>query len=363
MSTPRKCLSLVASLTSFALVAAGCGSSSGGTPAPTVSHFIPLTMAKIPKVEANKYHVYVSNGGGAAHPMVLDTGSQLAVVPKQYVGAGAAPVVPTQCHSISYGDGTTWCGRFYTGPAVIGVPSDYVPGQGSYPTTTSTFPFLVADPADAVCIAQLTSPTVDCTKMPTDLTNRGILGVGYGKGTYGTAYNALLQFEEVAAGTMAPGYVVQLGRAAPGVTVGLTADNTSGFGTIQLTALADGQWNANSFTGCVTLSTGGTKVFDKCANVDFDTGTVDLVIMTPIAQKPTAVMGFEPPHPAYINSGTTVSIAAPATSPVASFTATIVGHFSASRAIVSGRMFDPVRPGMLYSTIGMLAASATAEKC
>ena len=33
--------------------------------------------------------------------------------------------------------------------------------------------------------------------------------------------------------------------------------------------------------------------------------------------------------------------------PVASFTATMVGYFSASRASVSGRMFDPVRPGML----------------
>ena len=48
--------------------------------------------------------------------------------------------------------------------------------------------------------------------------------------------------------------------------------------------------------------------------------------------------------------------------PVASFTATIVGYASANRAIVSGRIVDPVRPGMLYNTCGRSQASATAPK-
>ncbi len=322
---PSKAVSFFAAVALTASLA-GCGSGSGGTPAPSVSRFIPLTMASFEGVEADKYRLYVSNGGGPAHPVVLDTGSQLMVIPIQYVGSRATPVTPTQCHAISYADKTTWCGRFYSGPVALGVPSDHVPGQGSYPTTSSTFPFLVVDPADSECIEQLKGQGFDCAKMPSDLTNRGLMGVGFGKGTLGTAYNALLQLQEVAAGTMAPGYIVQLGRAEPGVTAGLTAENTSGFGTIQLTMGSTGQWNANSFTSCVTLSTGGTRAFDRCANGVFDTGTVNLALETPKALKPASVMGFDAsatttvPDRGPINSGTTVSITAPAISPVVSLT-------------------------------------------
>ena len=48
--------------------------------------------------------------------------------------------------------------------------------------------------------------------------------------------------------------------------------------------------------------------------------------------------------------------------PVASLTATICGQASAIRAIVSGRMLEPVRPGMLYRQMGRSTASATAAK-
>ena len=295
----------------------GCSSSGTTPPAPTVSYFIPVTTTQFAGTEQNKFHVYVTNGGGTVHPIVLDTGSQLTVVPKQYVGPGAQPVVPTQCHSISYGDGTTWCGRFYTGPMLLGLPASGVTGQGTYPSTVSSFPFLVADPSDTACAAVLTG----CDKMPSDLTNRGILGVGFGQGAYGTTYNALLQLQEVAAGTMAPGYVVQLGHTLPGVTVGLTADNSAGFQTIQLSPSTSsvGQWDPNSFTGCVTLSNGPTQVFSECANVLFDTGTVDFTLKTTAADKPAAVMGFDPQDP-YINAGTTISVSMPGTSPAVSYT-------------------------------------------
>ena len=268
--------------------------------------FIPMVTTQFPGVEPDKYHVYISNGGGAAHPVVLDTGSQVMVVPKQYVGPQAQAVTPTQCHSISYGDGLTWCGRYYTGPVAIGVPENYTPGQGTYPTTQASFPFLVADPNDSVCLAQLSG-----CKMPSDLTNRGIMGIGFGQGPYGPAYNALLQLEGEANGKMKPGYIIQLGNATPGVTVGLTPTNMQGFGFVQLSAstLYPGQWDPNSFTGCVRLSSSSNSAaFNQCANMLFDTGTIDFTLKTPLADKPL------------LDPGTTVSVTGPGADPVISYT-------------------------------------------
>jgi hypothetical protein len=272
---------------------------------------IPVVTTEFKGVEQNKYHVYVSNGGGKAHPMVVDTGSQLMVVPSMYVGGQAQPVTPTQCHEISYGDGTTWCGRFYEGPVSIGVPSNYKPGTGTYPTTRESFRFLVADPNDTECISQYGN-----CKMPSDLTNRGIMGIGFGQGSYGADYNALLQLKGMVNGDMRPGYILRLGKTKPTITAGLTPDNTEGFGLIQLaeSQLHPGQWDPDSFKGCMTLSNGdGSTVFNQCANILFDTGTVNFTLKTPAADEPLAVITQNPP---YVDPGTKVSISAPETNPV-----------------------------------------------
>jgi len=293
-----------------------CASTSATSPAPvktmTATAFVPLVTTQFPGVDSGQYHVYISNGGGPAHPVVADTGSQILVVPKQYVGPQAQPVTPTQCHSISYSD-TTWCGRFYTGPVAIGVPENYTPGQGTYPTTQASFPFLVIDPDDSVCMAQLPG-----CKMPPDLTNRGIMGIGYGRGPNGSAYNALLQIEEVASGKMQPGYIIQLGQATPGITVGLTPENTRGFGFIPLNASTQlpGQWDPDSFTGCARLSSGGSTVFNQCANMLFDTGTTDFMLFTPLADKPLAIMK----NSFLLDPGMTVSVTAPGAAPIISYT-------------------------------------------
>lgn len=281
---------------------------------PLVTASIPVVTTQFNGTEQNKYHVYVSNGGGPAHPMVVDTGSQLMVVPAQYVGAGAQPVTPTVCHSISYGDGRTWCGRFYTGPVAIGVPSNYKPGKGTYPTTDESFQFLVADQNDTECISQLEN-----CNMPSDLTNRGIMGIGFGQGSFGTAYNALLQLKDMVKGGMRPGYIVRLGEAKPTIMVGLTPANTKNFGLIPLSESTQypGQWDPNSFTGCVALSTGdNAAVFNQCASMLFDTGTVDFTLKTPAADKPSSVITQNPPN---IDPGTTVSITAPGTDPIISY--------------------------------------------
>jgi hypothetical protein len=290
---------------------------------PLVSYFVPVVRTQF-GTEPDKYHVYVSNGGGQAHPMVVDTGSQLMVVPVQYVGPQAQAVTPTLCHSIGYGDNTTWCGRFYSGPVAIGVPEDYTPGDGSYPTTQASFSFLVADQNDTHCIEQLNDQLKaqgkkGC-KMPPDLTNRGIMGIGFGQGSCGPDYNALLQLEEVARGEMEPGYIIHLGRATPGFTVGLTPDNMRGFRFIPLSAskLYPGQWDPNSFDGCVSFSaTDNSTVFNKCANVLFDTGTVNFTLMTPSVGKKLKTIMTKPPD---IDPGITVSVKAPSTAPIISYT-------------------------------------------
>jgi hypothetical protein len=154
--------------------------------------------------------------------------------------------------------------------------------------------------------------------MPSDLTNRGIMGIGFGQGSYGTAYNALLQLKDVANGDMQPGYIVRLGNTTPEITVGLTPENTHGFGLIPLSAssLYPGQWDPNSFEGCVSFSTGGNSaVFNQCANMLFDTGTINFTLKTHVASEPMTIMN----NPPDINSGTTVTVSVPNTAPVISY--------------------------------------------
>jgi hypothetical protein len=171
---------------------------------------------------------------------------------------------------------------------------------------------MVADKNDAECISQLKN-----CNMPSDLTDRGIMGIGFGQGSFGADYNALLQLKDMVNGNIRPGYIVRIGESKPTITVGVTPDNTQGFGLIPLSKskLYPGQWDPNSFRGCVSLSTRADAVFNQCANMLFDTGTVDFTLKTPVAKEPLAIMT----NPPYINPGTTVSVTAPGAAPVISY--------------------------------------------
>jgi hypothetical protein len=199
--------------------------------------------------------IEVSVNGDTPEPMTLDTGSVGLMLPPNYAKpAGPEGVLGT----ITYGNGKTYSGNYYSTKLVIGTGAE---------TVTATVPVLFAS---------------TCTYEGAACATEGgpVLGVGFlgGKdvsGLTGVQKNPLLNITAVGdnsvtsgntPGDMTKGYIVMSG----GLTVGLTATNTQGYSVVQLPTSDDGNgWGLPMLTLTVNGATAtGTVLNDTGWGVD-----------------------------------------------------------------------------------------------
>lgn len=234
--------------------------------------YIPLHMTS----ETQTATIAVSVGGGAETEVLLDTGSNGLRISSASVG----PDVTVSDIAITYSYGSGLLLNGYLTYANVTFTEAVTPdGQ----------PLTTAQPIAFQYVTNCTTKTTDTCKWPT--TTTGIMGVGYENLTTGPndlPFNPLAQLP----GNFASGFIIQGWNTSGAVlTVGLTADNTSGFifeplSPSTTSSPPDGTkaWNTTVAT-CFQVN-GATPICDKALldtgqTVGHFDGAVDPSILTP----------------------------------------------------------------------------------
>jgi hypothetical protein len=248
-------LPVVIGLTTLAATPAGATSVTPGSASVTIPYLASsggssglVTVPLLP----------VSVNNGTAQNVVLDTGSVGLVLPPNYATPTGTAIASG---SISYDNGKTYTGSWYTTAVGIG-------GGGA--TATATVPVFFAD--TITCNLQV-NPNCDTTA------TTPVLGVGFARGdTVATPTavekNPLLHITSVNGVAVSPGAPGQAGDLTSGyvltqsgITLGLTAANTAGFGFVTLTPIAGlsyVDWSAPGMTLTANgVSARGTVLTDS----------------------------------------------------------------------------------------------------
>jgi hypothetical protein len=168
---------------------------------------------------------------------------------------------PSQPFTYEYtSNGLTLEGEIVMARVAIGVSSSFKGGA------TNGLPVTTSMPVRVVESASCDSAYPHC-QVPPSLSTVGMLGIGFGRDPSVTpSSNALLEVEEVADGTMRPGYIVS--DHPPQLTVGLPA-STADFSSLALAPASNGDWLATSLEGCVRLP---AISWSLCGTLLVDTG-------------------------------------------------------------------------------------------
>jgi hypothetical protein len=207
-------------------------------------------------IPGSAYNIYVRVGGGAPHAVQVDTGSDGLYFPANLVGPDAN--VTTETCSITYvSSGNTLSGhRAYAKVQFVG--SQKTGDSGAAQPITAQMPFCAVDNF-----------------------NGGMMGVGFGRGIEGVDINAALQIQEIKDGTMRAGYILST-QPALRIVLGITADNSSGFKKLKLTADAKnpGEWVSSSLRGCLSIPS-KPAYGAPCGPLLVDTGISDCLLWGP----------------------------------------------------------------------------------
>jgi hypothetical protein len=212
--------------------------------------------------------INLSIGQGAAHEVIVDTGSEALIVPKSALGPAVQTPSPAQPFTYEYtSDGYILKGEVVTASVALGVGGTFKGGAASGLPVTTAMPVHVLESISC------DSAYPDC-KPPTDLSSFGVLGAGFGRDPSVTpASNALLQIAEVSSGRMRPGYIIS--DNPPQLTIGVPA-STADFALVSLAPGASGDWASTSLPGCVHLPS-----WSLCGSILVDTGLDYAIVSIP----------------------------------------------------------------------------------
>ena len=219
------------------------------------SFFVPLTFEPYPAGGPQQSFVSLTLNGGGTNPFILDTGSLgLVATSSFYTFNPSTDVLLSPYASITY----TTSGNNPTGPLYL--TNVQINGQNGQ-SVTARVPILA-------------SATGYFHQLGVGF-NRGGIMVGTDPNALNTPANSLWNmntFLSLVSGpgvsTMQPGYMINMTGPNPGVTLGLTNQNTSGFALQQLATGGSQSWYSvggvqhpvqwTSQNGSVSITTGGT---------------------------------------------------------------------------------------------------------
>jgi hypothetical protein len=215
---------------------------------------------------------------------MVDTGSTGAVIASQYFGRDFEPVVPEEKFELVYSSSeNAYRGRYvWARIALHGVPGDpHALSPGSVARTEVMRVRMVEQFRAGINGTWSDDPSVVAVAM---------LGVGFDRDSSDkdsggfkvpTGLNPFLQIEEMAQGTMARGFYIDL--RTPRITLGLTRANTAGFRYLQLQqncAVTD--WIAPT----VWLSVPSAHIGPMEMSLLIDTGLGYSIVQAPLGVAP-----------------------------------------------------------------------------
>ena len=221
------------------------------------------------------WHFRVSLGGGPERHIQMDTGSRGVVVPAAALGPQA--VGPGPAGQIEYSSsGKIFSGHFYLAALTLSVNG----------ASATTVPIEVLGVDKSSCDPNYTN----CK--PGRVSGLSMMGVGFARrGLRGLIprlppelTNPFLALRNIIQGSMHPGYVVSAG----GVTLGITAANAAGYGTIALTPGGTGTGDWNTEPGCFAFPTiSGYPA--QCGTVLVDTGLRSAILGLRRSERPGSI--------------------------------------------------------------------------
>jgi len=298
----------------------------------TVSRSNPLKQANTSVPVASGYSVNVSVNGGPDHMVLVDTGSNLLVLPYTKIGKlpsdpvalPSSPLVVSNLLTYSYGSsGISYRGYLVNVPVTI----NRVPTKAATPGAPTTAPMTV------YAVTQSCGVDGQCAPV-TKKSTIGMMGVGFQPtphlvlkdGTAATHTNVFAEIPNVPA----VGYIF----TPQGITVGLNETVTKDITWSSL----DGSGRAN---GCLTITPPkGRPGKPLCGTMLLDTGVEKMFAwigpetQPPTCPKPggTAKVDGGTVHAGFggvpFADGTTIQISSPAQSPSMSYSFTVGGSDS-----------------------------------
>ena len=242
------------------------------------SFFVPLTFEPYPAGGPQQSFVSLTLNGGGTNPFILDTGSLgLVATSSFYTFNPSTDVLLSPYASITY----TTSGNNPTGPLYL--TNVQINGQNGQ-SVTARVPILA-------------STTGYFHQLGVGF-NRGGIMVGTDPNALNTPANSLWNmntFLSLVSGpgvsTMQPGYMINMTGPNPGVTLGLTNQNTSGFALQQLATGGSQSWYSVggvqhpvqwiSQNGSVSITTGGTTYDLGSMNQLPDSGISYMIVTAP----------------------------------------------------------------------------------
>lgn len=242
------------------------------------SFFVPLTFEPYPAGGPQQSFVSLTLNGGGTNPFILDTGSLgLVATSSFYTFNPSTDVLLSPYASITY----TTSGNNPTGPLYL--TNVRINGQNGQ-SVTARVPILASENG---YFHQLGVGF-----------NRGGIMVGTDPNALNTPANSLWNmntFLSLVSGpgvsTMQPGYMINMTGPNPGVTLGLTDQNTSGFALQQLATGGLQSWYSvggvqhpvqwTSQNGSVSITTGGATYDLGSMNQLPDSGISYMIVTAP----------------------------------------------------------------------------------
>ncbi|MBB6099093.1 hypothetical protein HNR42_002529 [Deinobacterium chartae] len=250
---------------------AGCGNN---PPAPkTLSYELPLSERSS---VSRGLHLDASVAGGQKIGVMIDTGSTGIVIARRYIGQNYTSLNETFSNFTYSSSGNSYSGEWVRASVRLSSPQNG--------TTAETVPMKIRV-VDKFCNAQN-----ECVTDP-DKIHVSMMGVGFDRiDPHGTvvdpSLNPFLNLQEMAAGTMAKGYIL----TPRTITLGVTAANSQNFEFVKLkplaaTATQPADWQAP--TACIAVPT--ANIAPQCGPLLIDTGLNYSIVQVPEGINPPLV--------------------------------------------------------------------------
>lgn len=289
-------LLIVGFLVMVGMSGAAVAQSCAPIPETAASFQLKLTGGAVPD---NFYMTSLSIPGGESANVVMDTGSTGIVVSSSKVPAAAFANATQNGHILYNSSNKFFGGKYVKTPVVF-----QTEGGGSVQTNpidvlavsctcgvSQTAPANQAAPNPARCSSYNGTPPMQgstkssltqCRAAPDSI---AMMGVGFDRGGRSSALNPFLNLAAPTGKTIHPGYII----SKAGVTLGLTAANSRGFKTMQLsrnTQLPGTEWLQGN--ACATVTGKGTTSPNAplCGGMLMDTGIDYMFLSFNASQRP-----------------------------------------------------------------------------